>query len=49
MTFHTETNEPLVLYKPLYESRYDIFARPYEMFTGEVQVDGETRHRFEKA
>lgn len=48
VTFHTETNEPLVLYKPLYDSKYEIFARPYDMFTGEAQVNGETRHRFEK-
>ena len=48
VTFHTETNEPLVLYKPLYDSKYEVFARPYDMFTSEIRVNGETRRRFEK-
>lgn len=48
ITFHTETNEPLVLYKPLYESTYEIFARPYDMFMQTIEIDGKKRHRFEK-
>ena len=48
ITFHTETNEPLVLYKPMYESKYEIFARPYDMFTEIVELDGEMKPRFQK-
>lgn len=48
MTFHTETFEPLVIYKPLYESDYELFARPYAMFIEMVQLDGKMVARFEK-
>ena len=33
---HTETEEPMVLYKPLYETDQAFFVRPLEMFMGEV-------------
>jgi len=48
ITFHTETNEPLVIYRPLYESRYEFFARPYTMFVEMVELDGEMKPRFKK-
>lgn len=48
LTFHTETYELLVIYQPLYKSRYELFARPYDVFVGSVKVDGETKPRFEK-
>lgn len=48
VTFHTETNEPLVLYKPKYESKYEIFARPYAMFVEDVVTAGVKKPRFEK-
>lgn len=48
VTFHTETNEPLVLYKPLYKSKYEVFARPYAMFTETIKLNGKTRPRFQK-
>lgn len=44
----TETSEPLVVYRPLYENEYEIFARPYEMFVENVELNGETKPRFEK-
>ncbi len=48
VSFHTETNEPLVLYRPLYESKYEIFVRPYNMFVASVELDGKMMPRFEK-
>lgn len=45
----TETNVPLVVYRPIYEYKnYDLFARPYDMFTDMVELDGEKKPRFEK-
>ncbi|MDB5177858.1 MAG: hypothetical protein JWO61_241 [Candidatus Saccharibacteria bacterium] len=44
----TETDEPLVIYRALYENEYELFARPYKMFTEMVELDGEVKPRFEK-
>ena len=44
----TETHEQLVVYRPLYESKFELFARPYEMFMEQVELDGETKPRFER-
>lgn len=44
----TETEELLVVYKPLYDSEYELFARPVAMFTETVELDGEMKPRFEK-
>jgi hypothetical protein len=42
---HSETLEPLVVYRPLYnESGW--WARPHAMFVGEVEIDGVRRPRF---
>lgn len=45
---HTETGEDYVVYKPLYEheGQPDIWIRPYEMFVGDVEVDGIKQPRF---
>ena len=44
---HSETEEWMVVYKALYgEEGY--WVRPYEMFVGKVEVDGQTVARFEK-
>ena len=48
VAIHSETAEQLVVYKPLYESTYELFVRPYEMFTQTVEVNGKTVSRFEK-
>lgn len=45
---HTESLEPLVLYAPLYESKAKHWVRPYDMFTGTVDVAGKQVPRFEK-
>jgi GNAT superfamily N-acetyltransferase len=42
---HSETLEPLVLYRPLYEGS-DTWVRPHAMFFGSVEVDGQVRPRF---
>jgi hypothetical protein len=43
---HSETEEPLVVYRTLY-GRCDWWVRPYGMFFGTVIVDGAARPRFE--
>ena len=44
---HSESLEPLVIYRPLYnESGW--WARPHSMFTGTVEIDGRARPRFER-
>ena len=44
---HSETLEPLVLYKALYGEQ-GLWIRPFAMFTEEVVVDGVRRPRFQK-
>ena len=44
---HSETNEPLVVYRPLYNAT-GWWVRPRAMFFETVDVDGERRARFEK-
>jgi hypothetical protein len=45
---HSETLEPLVIYRPLYNAT-GLWARPYAMFFGELEVDGARVRRFAKA
>ncbi|MCE2943630.1 MAG: DUF1653 domain-containing protein [Lysobacteraceae bacterium] len=42
---HSETLEPLVLYRALYGER-GLWVRPHAMFFSEVVVDGAARPRF---
>lgn len=42
---HSETLEPLVLYRPLYNDS-GWWVRPHAMFFGQVDVDGTLRQRF---
>ena len=44
---HSETEEQLVVYRPLYGER-GLWVRPLEMFTETMMVDGAERPRFEK-
>lgn len=43
---HSETLEPVVVYRPLYNDS-GWWVRPFEMFTGTLLVDGVQRPRFE--
>lgn len=49
VALHTETNKQLVVYRPRYESSWQLFARPYTMFNDEITLNGERVPRFEKA
>jgi hypothetical protein len=42
---HSETLEPLVLYRPLYKASGD-WVRPYAMFFEDVVIDGIRQPRF---
>ena len=44
---HSETHEPLVVYRPLYNAT-GWWVRPHAMFFGKVDVDGVRRARFER-
>ena len=44
---HSETLEPLVLYRPRYDDS-GLWVRPHAMFFGTLDVDGQTRSRFER-
>lgn len=48
VALQTETDEQLVIYKPLYENEYELFARPYGMFIEEVEQNGAVVPRFER-
>ncbi|MFO0801853.1 MAG: DUF1653 domain-containing protein [Gemmataceae bacterium] len=43
---HSETQEPLVVYRPLYNST-GLWVRPLAMFLGAVERDGRTVPRFQ--
>jgi len=43
---HSETLEALVVYRPLY-GEGALWVRPYDMFTGQVEVAGQWCRRFE--
>ena len=42
---HSETLEPLVLYRPLYNDS-GLWVRPYAMFCEDVVVEGQAMRRF---
>ncbi len=42
---HSETQEPLVVYRPLYNAS-GLWVRPHAMFFGTLEVDGRTVRRF---
>lgn len=44
---HTETEEPLVIYRALY-GEFGLWARPQAMFCETVVVDGEEQPRFRR-
>lgn len=42
---HSETLEPLVVYRPLYNDS-GLWVRPHAMFFGDVEIDGRRQPRF---
>jgi len=42
---HSETEEPLVVYRALY-GEFGLWVRPREMFLGDVEVGGRSMRRF---
>lgn len=48
VAMHSETQEPIVIYRPLYESKYEYFVRPFSMFVESVEIDGIIHPRFER-
>ena len=48
LALETEAEEFLVIYRPLYENEYELFARPVSMFMEIVVLDGKSVPRFEK-
>jgi len=43
---HSETLEPLVVYKPLYAPEAGLWVRPHEMFFGTLELNGVQVRRF---
>lgn len=48
IALQTETNESLVIYRPQYDSEFELFARPYNMFVEDVEIDGQMVPRFKR-
>jgi hypothetical protein len=48
LALETEVEELLVIYRPLYENEYELFARPASMFTETIVLDGKSVPRFQK-
>lgn len=48
VALHTESNEFLVVYRPVKSGEYEFFTRPYNIFIEEVVIDGKSVPRFQK-
>ena len=48
IALQTETHEQLVIYRPLYDNQYELFARPYDLVVELTLIDGQEVPRFEK-
>jgi len=48
VALHSETLEPQVVYRPLYETKAPLWVRPYDMFVEDVEIDGKMVPRFRK-
>jgi len=48
VALHTETLEPMIVYRPQYESSAEYWVRPYNMFFDMVEKDGWQVPRFRK-
>ena len=47
VALHSETSEQVVVYRPLYESRYELYVRPFDMFVEQVKIGEKMLPRFE--
>lgn len=45
---NTETEQELVIYRPLYDCDHEMFARPFDMFKENVEINGFMQRRFQK-
>ena len=48
IALETEIEELLIIYRPLYENEYELFARPASMFAETIVLDGKSVPRFQK-
>jgi len=48
VALETETDIPLVIYRSIHKNKYELFARPYDMFVEVVEIDSKTVPRFEE-
>lgn len=48
IALHTETVEPMVVYRPLYKTDVSFWTRPYDIFVSPVRVDGVDVPRFQR-
>lgn len=46
VALHTETEEHVVVYRPLYETDHELFVRPLAMFMERVEKPGYVGPRF---
>lgn len=47
IALHSETFEPMVVYRALYDAEHELWVRPHAMFLETIKVDGDTVKRFE--
>lgn len=48
VALHSETKEPMVVYKTIMSDAVVRWVRPYDMFVEKIVVDGQTIDRFKK-
>lgn len=48
VALHTETLEPMVVYRPLYQTDVPLWIRPFAMFVSTVEIDGAQVPRFRR-
>lgn len=48
LAFQTETEEWLVIYRPLYDSPFEFFVRPYDIFIEMIEINKTRTLRFVK-
>jgi|JI8StandDraft_1071087.scaffolds.fasta_scaffold40472_4 hypothetical protein len=46
--YDTTSDEPVVVYAPLYDCEFEVFSRRASDFYGEVEIDGAKQKRFQE-